>query len=113
MRGGARVLNVVLTIASGQTTSNELLAWRSYGQSAGMILYSPSTLPETVKIEVTPNGTNWYNIQDGDPLADVTVPAAGKAMYFDRLVLAHGIRLVATGAVGADRVFRASFQEVR
>jgi hypothetical protein len=80
------------------------------------MIYSPGTLPETVEIEVSPDNsstpTNWYQLQDGDPLADVVVPAAGKAQFYERLVLANHVRLVATGAVGAERVFPVTFQAI-
>ncbi len=110
--GAARVNRATLTIANGGTTSNVLNAWNSYGSSAGMIIYSPATRPETVNFEVSSDGITWHDLQDGDPLADVTVPAAGKALYYDRLVIAGQIRLVATSAVGGERVFKVSFQEV-
>lgn len=108
----SRVQRVLLTIPSGQTTSNSILAWQTYGSAAGIMIHSPSTLPETVNIEVTPNGTVWNDLQDGSPLADITVPAAGKSTYYDRLVLAFGLRLVATAAVGADRQFWITYQEI-
>ena len=112
----SRVLKVSATIPNGSTTSNVISAWNTYGGSAGIMIYSPTTLPETVEIEVSPDisttPTNWYQVQDGDPLGDITVPAAGKAMYYERLVLANHIRFVAGAAVGADRVFNLTFQAI-
>jgi len=42
----------------------------------------------------------------------VQVPAATKSLYYDRLVLAFAIRFVAAAAVGADRVFNITYQEI-
>jgi hypothetical protein len=113
-----RVIKTTLTILSGQTLSNVLNSWNTFGNSAGCIMYSPATLPETVKITISPTTNavsgdgSFIQIQDGSPLADVTVPAAGKALYFDRLVLAGSIQLVAGTAVAADRVFPVTFQAI-
>lgn len=109
----SRVQSTTLTIASGQTNSNTLLAWQTYGGSAGIMLYSPSGLSESVKIQVSPdNGTTWFDLQDGDPLGNVSVPAAGTAQYHERLVLASAIRLVSAAGVAANRVFYVSFQNI-
>lgn len=108
----SRVQRIALTIPVGQTTSLPLLAWQSYGSSAGIIIHSPSTLPETVFIEVSPDGINWNRLQDGSPLADVTVPSAGKSIYYDRLVLSFAVRLAASAAVGGNRTFNFTYQEV-
>ena len=48
----------------------------------------------------------------GSTPADVTVPAQGTALFYDRLVLSGAFRLVAGAAVGADRVFYVSRQEI-
>lgn len=106
----SRVLNVRLTIATGTTASNTLLAWNTYGNSAGCIIQSPVTLPETVNIQISGDGgTTWTNYQEGSPLADLTVPAAGKSAPFDRLVMATAVRLLATANVAADRIFNFNF----
>jgi hypothetical protein len=80
------------------------------------MIYSPATLPETVKIEVSADisstPTNWQNLQDGDPLADLVVPAAGKAQFYERLVLANHVRFVSTSSVGAARTFSVTFQAI-
>ena len=108
----SRVNRVAATIQSGQTTSNVLLAWQTYGSAAGIIIHSPSTLPETVFIEVSPDGINWNRLQDGSPLADVTVPSAGKSIYYDRLVLSFAVRLASSAAVAGNRTFNFTYQEV-
>lgn len=109
----SRVQKVDITILSGQTNSNTLLAWQSYGTSAGIIIHSPSGLVESVRIQVSPdNGTTWFDLQDGSPAANVTVPAAGAAQYHERLVLATAIRFVAGAAVAANRVFNLSYQAI-
>jgi len=109
----SRVQTVSATIANGATNSGTLVAWQTYGGSAGIMIYSPSGLSETVKIQVSPdNGTTWFDLQDGSPAANVTVPAAGTAQYHERLVLATAIRFVAGTAVGAARTFNISFQNI-
>ena len=106
----SRVTTFTLTIPAGQTTSNVARAWETYGNSAGLIIQSPATLPETVTIQVSnDNGASWGAFQDGSPLADVTTPAAGKAAVYDRLAIAQQFRLVAGAAAGGNRVFSISF----
>lgn len=112
----SRVHRVTMTIPSGSSVSNVLSAWNTFGGSAGLMIYSPASLPETVNIEVSPDTANvptsWFDIQDGDPVADLVVPGAGKALFFERLVLANHIRLVSTTNVGADRIFQVTFQAI-
>ncbi len=114
--GLSRVNRVTVTIANGATASNVISSWNTYGGSAGIMIYSPATLPETVKIEVSADTsstpTNWRNLQDGAVLADLTVPAANKAQYYERLVLANHVRFVSTAAVGAERNFSITFQAI-
>ncbi len=115
--GLSRVHRVAVTIPSGQTVSNVVEAWNSYGGAAGIVMYSPATLPETVNVQVSPGFNTgdtpyWAVLQDGSTPADVTVPAAGKALFFDRLVLTGAFRLVATSAVGGNRVFFVSFMSI-
>lgn len=110
--GLSRVNRVAVTIPNGTTTSNVLQAWNTYGGSAGIIIYSPATLPETVRIQVSPNNVDWFDLQDGSPLADVTVPSGGKAIFYDRLVLSAAFRLVAGANVGGTRTFFVSFQAI-
>jgi len=113
-----RVNKTKLTIADGGTDSAVLEAPYSYGSSAGMMIYSPAGLSETVEVKVSPgkksDGTyDWFDLQDGSPLADVTVPAAGTSLYYDRAVLAGAIKLVATTALASgDRDFWVSWQEI-
>lgn len=112
-----RVIRLKVTIPSGATDSNIVQAWNTFGSSAGIILYSPSVLPETVKVKVSPGAPSdqtavFYQLQDGTPLVDVTVPSSGTAIYMDRLVLSGSFKLVSSVAVAADRDFFISFQSL-
>ena len=112
-----RVIRLKVTISAGSTDSSIVNAWNTYGSSAGLILYSPAVLPETVKVKVSPGAPSdqslvFYQLQDGSPLVDVTVPSGGTALYFDRLVLAGAFKLTAGVAVAVDRDFFISFQSL-
>jgi hypothetical protein len=112
-----RVVRIPVTIASGQTTSTILDAWNTYGSSAGIMVYSPTGLAETITMQVSPgpvNGTyTWHTLQEGSgTLTDLAVPAAGKATYYDRAVIANAIRLSSATAAAADRVFWATIQSL-
>jgi len=111
--GQSRVQRVTLTIASGQTTSNSILSWQTYGSASGIMIHSPATLPETITLQVSPdNGTTWNDLQLGVPLANVLVPGPAKATYYNGIVLGTAIRLVAGAAVGGNRVFTITYQEI-
>lgn len=97
-------LRRTLTIASGQTTSADVLS-TSYKGSArnwSLMIFSPATLPESVKVQVAPTPTGTYcDLQAGG--ADITL-AAGKALPLTETICG-AIRLVAGSAVAADRAF--------
>lgn len=112
-----RVIRLKVTIPSNTTDSNIVQAWNTFGSSAGIIIYSPSVLPETVKVKVSPGAPSdqtavFFQLQDGSPLVDVTVPSAGTAIYMDRLVLSGSFKLVSSVVVAADRDFFISFQSL-
>lgn len=96
-----------LVIESGQTVSSETLGESLLRYARGVTLFSPDTLPETVTIEVTDDGTNWVTLQSG--AVDIELPA-GKATVVT-VLSSRGLRLVAGGAVGADRTFGVMLSE--
>jgi len=119
MGTASRVIRFTLTIPSGQTSSNAAIGWMTYGGSSGVSIHSPAVLPETVNIQVSPlidaksstdSRLTWNNWFDGAPLAQQIVPAAGTTASYVTLVTVGAIRLTATAAVAADRVFYFTFQ---
>lgn len=104
-----------LTIPNGGTTSNAVFAAQHFGDASGIMIYTPSGISDTIRIQVT-NAVNetetptWYDLQSGDTPADVATPAAGKAQVYDTLVLAGGFRLVASSAVTGDKTLYATKQ---
>lgn len=98
-----------LTIASGQTDSNVLYAEPDFRDGDTLKLYAPGTMPETVKVFVSPVGTpasppsaSDWRILSTDSGTD-TVLSAGHALSLD-LPAFKALKLVAGGAVAADRV---------
>lgn len=112
----SRVIRFPVTIEEDETESNVVNAWETYGGAAGLTIFSPDALLETVNIEVhhkdtaTNDDTGWVPWMDGDPLTAQEVPPAGTAQPFVTLVTVNAIRLVATGAVAADRTFWFTWQ---
>ena len=93
----------LLTIPNGQTTSN-VLTKRNLQQARSLVIGAPATLPETVSIEVAfVDGTpaNWQQLQSN--AADIII-AADKAVVLTHVPFVQ-LRLVAGGAVAADRIF--------
>jgi hypothetical protein len=77
------------------------------GALASMVIFAPTTLPETVNLQVaptaTPLSTDWKNLQ-WQPGTDVLV-AAAKAVNIPLAAGYRAIRLTATVAVAAQRDF--------
>jgi hypothetical protein len=115
MGTASRPIRFPVTIASGATTSNIVTGWDIYGSSAGMWIFSPSGLAETVNMQVAhkDNATStddWYPYFDGGPPSvQQTTPLAGNAQPYVLLVCVAAIKLVATTTVAADRVFYITF----
>lgn len=80
-----------LTIAAAAQNSN-VLTRASIGDAAGIILYGED-VDETCVLQVSPDGVNFYNIQGGDPLADVGAPAQGDAIAYYDIAMAQAIRV--------------------
>lgn len=91
-----------LTIANGQSNSDSLDFRRWRGNANQIAIYPPGTLTGTVKVQISQDGTNWFDLQsDG---ADVTIPADGvvtiTSVHFEYL------RVQSDAAEGAERVFK-------
>lgn len=98
----SRLADVVqtLTIPSGQTNSNAVVIG---GYLQACTIFAPTTLPETITVQVEPTatGTDFKTLQSGG--ADITI-GAGKAVMIIEGAFKQ-IRFVAGASVGADRVF--------
>lgn len=92
-----------LTIANGQTESQELLLEQNGVRRAKIIQISgPTTLPETVTVHLGDGvGGTYKALSSGG--SDFTIPAA-KTVSLPTIVKST-LKLIAGGAVGADRVF--------
>lgn len=99
----ARLVEVVqtVTILSGATESNGLVLG---GFLKACSVFAPSTLPETVSVQLEPtrDGVEWRTLQSGG--TDVTIPAGKVAMILEGAF--KKLRLLSGAAVGADRVFQ-------
>lgn len=102
MRATVPVTNLV--IANGATASNEL-GIEHVADAESLTIFAPGTLPETVKIQVADNSSpvsaDWRDLDQG--AGDVTV-GAGQAISIDFTAF-RKLRLLANGAVAAERVF--------
>ena len=95
--------DTTLTILSGATESAELnLAADGTRWGKDLVFFSPGTLPETVKVHLARVVGGTYAILEvgGSDVALV----ANKAQLLTGLA-AGALKLVATGAVAANRVF--------
>ena len=102
----AKVLS--LTIPNGSANSNALSANDDYGDAVALGLISPATLDggHTYKFQVSLDGTNFFDLQVGNPLADEIVPAVSNATVYYNLIVWPYFRIVdATGNVAGDRTF--------
>lgn len=95
--------NVV--IANGQTSSNTVSAALVYEDAMTIGLQAPATLPETVTIYVSQDGTNWNALYDGS--TTVLAPLATYAASYPVFPWKY-FKLVAGGAVAAERIFKMS-----
>lgn len=101
-----------LSILNGQTVSNALsgagVVQATLGSLASMVIFTPATLPETVNVEVapilSPSAGDWKRLQ-WQPGTDLVL-AAAKAVNIPLTAGFRAFRLVAQGAVAAQRDFR-------
>ena len=96
--------NAVLTIANGATESDELdLAKNGARRQIAASLHAPTTLPDTVTIQLAEKtGGTYQTLQSGG--VDIN-PTAGKITVLEPIV-AGALKLVAASAVSAARAFR-------
>ena len=103
-----------ITIASGQTISNIVSGVQQYEDAFGIILYSPTTLPESVYFECNPNhdaltgDSGWVEYETFDVTGTsirLFVPGANKCQVYQEPMFAGAFRLRSTTNVAADRVF--------
>jgi hypothetical protein len=105
-----------LSIANGQTVSNVLsgagVVQAALGTANVFNFFTPATLPETVNVEVAPfiapQAADWKRLQ-WQPGTDLAL-AAAKAVNVPLIAAFKAIRLVAQGAVAAQRDFRVLVQ---
>lgn len=101
------VVNLTLTILSGQTESESLdLVARAGGIpiATNLVIQSPVTLPETITARVSVLGSRYSILQSGG--ADVTIPADRATQVIG--VISKTLKLYAGVAVASDRVFDVS-----
>jgi hypothetical protein len=93
-----------LTILNAQTQSEELIVSSYTGMSriaVNLLIVSPVSLPETVNLHVSIDGTTFAVLQSG--ATDVSIPQNKGTQVIN--VTAQKMKLVAGSAVGADRIF--------
>lgn len=110
----ARMPDIV--IPAGQQFSNIIPANLVYADAIAILIQSPAVLDATTFIiYVSANldaddPSDFVPLQDGNPLADVGAPAAGKAQTYFNLPPAGAFMIVAGANVAADRTFVACKQ---
>ena len=93
-------------IASGGQNSNALVANFTYSDAIAIVIASPATLPETVKLQTSFDaGTNWVDVESQDGAGLLSLPGAGKARAYVDLPFYPMLRVRATTAVAAERTF--------
>lgn len=98
------------TILNTQTNGPICKSGLQYEDMVSFLIAAPAVLPEAITIQVNslPDGSGvWSTLQDDTP-ADIAGPLAGKVRFYPQLAGAPAFRLVAGGAVAADRVFTIS-----
>lgn len=100
-----------VTIASGQTDSPviDLHHW-NYHHITALLIVAPTTLPETVTVHATAALGGTYQPYQQLTGTDLTLPAA-KARKLDPVGHIAALKLIAGGAVAADRDFEISAGE--
>ena len=95
-------VELTLTIANGETSSNEIdLAAILSRNAVHLLVQSPGTLPETVNPQVSIDGSAFAILQSGG--TSIALPA-GVCTQLQH-VTARKFKVVATGSVGGERVF--------
>lgn len=78
-------------IVAGAQNSN-VLTRASFGDAAGIVVYG-NTVNETCVLQASNDGTTFYTLQSGSPLADVPAPSQGKALAYYDITMAQAVRI--------------------
>ena len=92
-----------IVIAIGATSSNVVSSAVVYEDAMSIGIEAPATLPETVTIQISKDGTNFSVLNDG--VANVLTPTAGLACVYPTFPWKY-FKFVAGGAVAAARTFK-------
>lgn len=104
-----------LIIPNGTDVSQVFNSVHVYSDAIGIMIYSPSTLPETVYIEVnqdqeaTASSSGWAAFETFDTSGsaiNLFVPGAGKAQVYQEIIFSGSFRLKSTTNVAGDRTFK-------
>lgn len=101
-----------ITILTGASVSGICRAKLQYFDALSInLMGDPSLDGHTFVIEVThdPDAVSpiWFRLQEGNPVQDVAVPAASRALTYYDLCGYRGFRIKdTTGTVSGDRVFK-------
>ena len=94
----------LLTIANGQTASNVgSMGETGYRSPINVLIVAPTTLPETVNVQVAGPLLNFRILQSGTPATDIQINA-DRALPLTVLT-ASRMKLLATGPVSDERIF--------
>jgi hypothetical protein len=99
-------LDDVIILSAG-TASRSVYDNDEYMDAVAIGIISPATLDATTfVIQVSADNIAWARLQAGEPPLDVDAPAAGKARVYYELVNFPYWRILAGGAVAANRTFK-------
>lgn len=93
-------------------TFTRWISCAEFEDMVALLIEAPATLPETITFQVNTarDGSGTTTVLQDDTPADLAGPTAGKARFYNQLLHAISFRLLANGAVAADRVFTFSGQ---
>lgn len=86
------------SVDNDNSNAMDFTGWRGYAD--GIAIYGPGTLTSTIKVQVSENGTDWFDLQSNG--ADITIPADGHVII--KAVTWRYLRVTGTNEA-ADRTF--------
>ena len=102
-----------LTILNTATDSAAYTVQSTLGSISTITVFAPATLPETTTIQVAhidnPQAADWKTLTWQPGAVDIAF-AAGKATNIPLVAGFRAMRIHATGAVAADRIFQLIIQ---